>query len=119
MERNKYSILYPNEQVIYDSYLLLVYAPFRIDSEQMFKNFLYICKDYHIQPSEINQMPYYQYELYLEEIKVIQKQQEKENEKQEKQQSQMMKGMNPSSMMNNINRNMPSMNIPKVNIPKF
>ena len=42
------------------------------------KNFLYICKDYHIQPSEINQMPYYQYEIYLEEIKAIQKQQEKE-----------------------------------------
>ena len=119
MERNKYSILYPNEQVIYDSYLLLVYAPFRIDTEQMMKNFLYICKDYHIQPSEINQMPYYQYEIYLEEIKAIQKQQEKENEKQEKQQSQMMKGMNTNSMMNNINRNMPSINIPKVNIPKF
>ena len=71
-------------------------------------NFLYICKDYHIQPSEINQMPYYQYELYLEEIKAVQKQQ-----------SQMMKNMNPNSMMNSIGRNMPNMNIPKINVPKF
>jgi hypothetical protein len=85
----------------------------------MFKNFLYISKDYHIQPSEINIMPYYQYELYLEEIRAIQKEQEKENEKQEKQQSQMMKNMNPGSMMSSMNRNMPNMNMPKVNIPKF
>ena len=111
--------MYPNEQTIYDSYLLLVYVAFRVDIEQMYKNFLYICKDYHIQPSEINKMPYYQYELYLEEIKAIQKQQEKENERQEKEQSQMMKSMNPSSMMNTMNRNMGNMNMPKVNIPKF
>ena len=85
----------------------------------MYKNFLFICKDYHIQPSEINQMPYYQYELYLEEINIIQKEQQKENEKYEKGQSQMMKGMNPNSMMNNVSRNMGNMSMPKVNIPKF
>lgn len=85
----------------------------------MMKNFLYICKDYHIQPSEINQMPYYQYEIYLEEIKAIQKQQEKENERQEKEQAHMMKGMNPNSMMSSINRNVPNMSMPKINVPKF
>ena len=58
-------------------------------------------------------MPYYQYELYLEEINAIQKQQEQENERQEKQQSQIMNNMNPNSMMGNISRNMPKMNIPK------
>ena len=83
------------------------------------KNFLYICKDYHIQPSEIDKMPYYQYELYLEEINAIQKQQEKENEKYEKEQAQISKSMNPNSMMNSIGRNTPNMNIPKMNIPKF
>ena len=75
--------------MLYDGYLLLVYAIFRIDVEQMYKNFLYICKDYHLQPSEINKMPYYQYELYLEEIKAVQKEQEKENERQEKEHAAM------------------------------
>jgi len=110
--------MYEHEQHIYDSYMLLIYAPFRVTSEQMFKNQLYICKDYHIQPSEIDRMPYYQYELLLEEIKAIQKQQEKENEKQQKEQQQMSKNMNPNSMMNSMSRNM-NMNMPKVNIPKF
>ena len=64
-------------------------------------------------------MPYYQYEIYLEEIKAIQKQQEKENENQEKQQAQMMKGMNPNSMMNSIKHNIPNMSMPKINVPKF
>lgn len=119
MERNKYSWYGELEQEIYDRYLLLVYAPFRIDIEQMIKNFLYICKDYHIQPSEINKMPYYQYEIYLEEINAIQKEQEKENKRQEKESAAMHKNMNPSSMMKNINSSMSNMSLPKVNIPKF
>lgn len=119
MERNKdYLILSNNEQIIYDSYLKLIYSTYRIDIEQLCKNLLYICKDYHIQPSEINKMPYYQYEIYLEEIKSIQKEQEKENENHQKQYDSM-KGMNPNSMMNNISRNMGNMSMPKVNIPKF
>lgn len=99
--------------------MLLIYATYRVSTEQIFKNQLYICKDYHIQPSEIDRMPYYEYELILEEIKAIQKQQEKENESQEKQQSQMMKNMNPNSMMNSMKGSIPNMSMPKVNIPKF
>ena len=118
-ERNKYSILSNSEQFIYDSYLLLIYATYRIDAEQIMKNFLYICKDYHIQPSEIGKMPYYQYELYLEDIKAIQKEQEKENEKQQKDYSAMQSSMNPNKMMNSMNHNMGNMSLPKVNIPKF
>lgn len=85
----------------------------------MVKNRLYICKEYHIQPSEILSMPYYEYELILEEIKVIQKNQEQENKRQEEEHSRMQKTFNPNSMMSSMNRNMGSMNLPKVNIPKF
>ena len=70
------------------------------------KNKLYICKDYHIQPSEIMKLPYYEYEIILEEIKVINKQQEQENERQQKQYDQMSKGMNPGSMMRSVNNSM-------------
>jgi hypothetical protein len=87
----------------------------------MIKNRLYICKDYHIQPSEIDKMPYYEYEIILEEIKAIQKQQEQENENQQKEYANMHKNMNPNSMMNSMRNsmNMGNMSMPKVNIPKF
>lgn len=118
-ERSKYSLLTHNEQFTYDSYMLLIYATYRIDIEQMIKNRLYICKDYHLQPSEIDKMPYYEYEIILEEIKAIQKDQEKENKRQEEEHARMQKTFNPNSMMNSMNRSMPNMSLPKVNIPKF
>ena len=108
-----------NEQDINDNYLFLIYALFRIDIEQLIKNKLYICKDYHIQPSEIMKMPYYEYEIILEEIKAIQKEQEKENEKQQDQMSAIKKNYNPSSMMQGATKSIPNMSMPKISIPKF
>jgi len=64
-------------------------------------------------------MPYYQYEIILEEINAIVKEQEKERDRQEKEHAQIQKGFNPNSMMNSMNRNMSNMNLPKVNVPKF
>ena len=58
---------------------------YRIDLENLVRNKLYICKEYHIQPSEIDRMMYFDYETMLEEIKQIQTNQEKENEKQQEQ----------------------------------
>ena len=83
------------------------------------KNKLYICKDYHIQPSELMQLPYYEYELMLEEIKVINKQQEQDNENHQKQYEQMSKGMNPGSMMRNVSNTMNNMSMPKISVPKI
>ena len=42
----------------------------------MVKNKLYICKEYHIQPSEIDRMYFYDYETMMFEIKNIQIEQE-------------------------------------------
>ena len=88
----------------------------------MVKSKLYICRDYHLQPSEIDRFPYYEFELILEEIKQIHAEQEKENERQQKEHEQMNRRMNPNSMMRNINTQMPKVtmpSMPKVNIPRF
>lgn len=77
----------------------------------MVRNKLYICKEYHIQPSEIDVLPFYEYEYILEDIETMQKEQEKEQE-------------NQKEMFNDMQSNykMPSMNnfnMPKIEIPKF
>lgn len=88
----------------------------------MVRNKLYICKEWHIQPSEINVMPFYEYEQILQEINIVQKEQEKRQQQQEKQQNSMMKGFNPSTMMNsfrNTTNNLPGMKMPTIHIPKL
>ena len=85
----------------------------------MVKSKFYICKDYHIQPSEIMALPYYEFEIMLEEIKQIHKEQEEENKRQEKESAAMRRQFNPSSMMKGMNNPMQNMQLPKVNIPKF
>lgn len=83
---------------------------------------LHICKEYHIQPSEIDRMVFFEYEYMLEEIKVIQKQQEKQQEEDQKQYANMQKNMNPASMtpkynpssMMPSNVKMPSFSMPKI-----
>lgn len=76
------------------------------------RNSLFICREYHIQPSEILRMPYWIYEEYLANIKDIQKKEEKEQKDQDKRYNSMMPKM-PS---------MPKMSapaMPKISIPKF
>lgn len=90
---------------------------YRIDLENLVRNKLYICKEYHIQPSEIDRMMYFDYETMLEEIKQIQTNQEKENEKQQEQYDKMQSGMNPTSMMRNMQ--MPKMQMPSFSMPKI
>jgi len=61
-------------------------------------------------------MPYYEYEIILEEIKIIQKEQEDQRKQQEAEQNKMKHDYNPSSMMRGMQNNM---QMPKVSIPKF
>lgn len=88
---------------------------YHVNTENLAINKLYICKDYHIQPSEIMMLPYYEYELILEQIKIIVKEQEEQNESFNKQRNLM----NPKSMMGNINNGMKNISMPKISIPKF
>lgn len=77
---------------------------------------LYICRDYHIQPSEIDKMVYFEYEYIWEEIKKEQKEQEKRQKEDEKKYAQP-KMPNYNQMMNNVDKSMPS--LPKFSVPKF
>lgn len=91
---------------------------FRINIESLVRNKLYICKDFHIQPSEIDRMWYFEYEQILKEINAHIKEQEKQNEEQQKQYGNLQKNMNPSSMMNSMK--MPSMSkMPTISMPKI
>lgn len=99
-----------------------IYILFRINMKNLVKNKLYICKEYHLQPSEIDRMVYYEYEWILEEINVLQKEQEKHNESQQKEFDSMKSSMNPSNMMKNMHSSLPnmgSMKMPTMQIPKF
>ena len=51
----------------------------------MVRNKLFICKEWHVQPSEIDRLAFYEYELICEEINIVQKEQEKQQKEQEKQ----------------------------------
>ena len=89
-----------------------VYSIYKVSVVNSVRNSLFICREYHIQPSEILRMPYWIYEEYLANIKDIQKKEEKEQKDQDKRYNSMMPKM-PS---------MPKMAapaMPKISIPKF
>ena len=83
----------------------------------MVRNKLIICKEYNIQPSELDRMAYYEYEQILEEINIIQKDEEKRQKEQEKQYNSQ--SFNPNSMMNSMKNSMPKMSMPNMSIPKM
>lgn len=103
---------------------LLVFHTYVIDLRNLVKNKLFICREYHIQPSEIDRMQYWEYEWYTDNIKEITKEQEKQQKEQEKEYAGMR---NPTSMMRNAQQSipkvsapsMPSISIPNINIPHF
>ena len=71
----------------------VLYSLWRINVKNLVLNKLYICKEYHIQPSEIDRLVFFEYEYMMDEIKVIQKQQEKQREEEDKQYANMQKNM--------------------------
>ena len=92
---------------------------FRVNIENLVRNKLYICKDYHIQPSEIDRMMFFDYEHILEEINVIQKEQQKQQEEEEKAYGNLSPNSISRSMSNSMNNQMQSFKMPKVEMPKF
>ena len=86
----------------------------------MVRNKLLICKEYHIQPSEIDRMAFYEYEQILEEINIIQKDEEKRQKEQEK--AYNTNNFNPNGMMNSMKNSMPPMrapSMPNISMPKL
>lgn len=92
---------------------------FQVDVRNLVRSKLYICRDYHIQPSEIERMPFYEYEYIIEDINQIHKEQEEQNKKQQEEYDNMKSSMNPSKMMNSAQNSFKMPSMPKMNIPKF
>ena len=92
-----------------------VYSIYKVSVVNSVRNSLFICREYHIQPSEILRMPYWIYEEYLANIKDIQKKEEKEQKDQDKRYNSMMPKM--PSMPSMPKMSAPAM--PKISIPKF
>ena len=87
---------------------------YSIDLRNLVKNKLYICKNYHIQPSEIDKMEYFNYEYMLEDIKEIQDEEQKRADEQESSSgmgdmSKQMRSMQNSMTSTMSNFKMPSM----------
>ena len=76
------------------------------------RNDWFIAREYHIQPSEILRMPYYQYEWLIEDIQQDQKRQEEQRKQDEKNRNQYMPKLPKTPTYKP-----PAM--PKISIPKF
>ncbi len=73
------------------------------------KNDWFIAKEWHIQPSEIRRMPYYEYEWLIEDIQQEQKRQQEQQKNENKD--------NPYKLPKTPTYKPPPM--PKISIPKF
>ena len=93
-----------------------LYSLLRVNLRNLVKNKLWIAKDWHIQPSEIDRLPYYEYEWMIEYINEDYKEQEKRSKEEQKQYDSMKKGM-PN--MNNIMKGYQQPTLPKISLPKF
>lgn len=100
---------------------LSIYSLFKVDIKSLVQSKAILCKNFNIQPSEVDRMPYWEWEMYRKYCEEIAEEEKKQQEEQENkygtpssrqyhQQSQrMMRGYNNGSMR------MPSMpSIPKM-----
>ena len=98
-----------------NSYLeTAVYALYKINIINHITNKAALAKNFHIQPSEIDKMPMWEYELFM---KALNDQVKEENEQQKKEMDKYdmpdpKKLSNPSSIMKSYTPKMPS--IPKI-----
>lgn len=91
----------------------VTYSLFLVDIRNLVRNKLNICKEYHIQPSEIDRMPFYEYEYMLEDINADIKEQEKRQKEEEKKYGNVSTP-NYNQMMRNASSNLPKFNMPKL-----
>lgn len=75
----------------------------------MVQNQLFLAKEYNISPTEILNMMFFEYEIYLSNVKEIQRKEQEEQKKRDREQRLATPKM-PA---------MPKMSMPKISIPKF
>lgn len=94
-----------------------LYSIWQVDVRNLVKNKLYICKEYHIQPSEVDNLVFFEYEWMLEEINKEAKEAEKRQKEENKKYGSMGRMPNYNQMMSNVGKSMPS--LPNFSMPKF
>ena len=93
----------------------LIFGLLKIDIISLIKSKAILSKNFHIQPSEVDMMPMWEYELYLKQLNELV---EEENEKHKDIEQGQGKDMNKYKKMIN-NRSQPSMpKTPNFNMPK-
>ena len=96
----------------------VLYLLWRVNLRNLVKNKLYICRDWHLQPSEIDKMVYFEYEQILEEINDFNKEQEKRSQAEQKQYDKMMQQSKSNANYNQMYKNA-QQSLPKVHLPKL
>jgi sortase (surface protein transpeptidase) len=90
-----------------------VFSLFQISLENFFKTKFYLGLHLHIQPSEIDQLEYYEYWYYVQNLKDHLDKKNKAQKDQEQAQSEKY------STSKYTNPKVPSMNMPSVKMPKI
>lgn len=97
--------------------VLSAYLLFKVNIANLVRDKLIIVKEFFIQPSEIDRMPYWEYETVKEEVHKYLKEKQKQNEQQNddyaSQRKQMSSGFKPSAFKT------PSFKSPNIKIPKI
>ena len=95
-----------------------LYLLWRVNLRNLVKNKLYISRDWHIAPSEIDRLVYFEYEQMLEDINEFNKEQEKKSKEEREQYDNMMSKSKMNTNFNSMYKNAQS-SLPKVPIPKL
>lgn len=106
---------------------LAIYSMYQVDVRNLVKNKLSIAHEYHIQPSEIDRLQYYEYEIMLDEIRDEQKKEAQRQKEQEEQYHNSSRTPNMNSIIRQTQSSMsgygsggfkmPSIQMPTM--PKF
>lgn len=88
-----------------------LYSMWSIDVRNLVQNKFIICREFHIQPSEIDRMYMFEYEYLMEDINNYAKKQEEQRKKDEEKNRYSMPNMN--QMMAQHKGSMPKISVPK------
>ena len=95
---------------------LSIYSLFKVNIENLVANKAVICKHFYMQPSEIDRMPYWEYEMTHKECEKMAEEEKKQQEEQSAGYQQPDYQRNANAMMKNLPKPaMPSMpRMPKI-----
>lgn len=87
-----------------------LYSMWSIDVRNLVQNKFIICREFHIQPSEIDRMYMFEYEYLMEDINNYAKKQEEQRKKDEKNRYSIP---NMNQMMAQQKASMPKISVPR------